>query len=91
MSRIASLLVAIPFLAYLMSHMGQKGILFGIYSIALPMACIWFSDTMGGMTGMMGRLNGPGITKETPGCIVHVAGWLLLVIVIATKVYLQRT
>ena len=47
-------------------------------SLILPMACIWFSDAMGGYTGVgMGR---PAITSPTPGCLVAFAGWLLLLL-----------
>jgi hypothetical protein len=36
---------------------------------------IWFSDEMGNYTG---TLPGPAINKTTPGCLVKVAGWVLL-------------
>ena len=89
MSRVASLFVAAAFIAFMVYLQGQKGIVSGIYYLALPMACIWLSDVMGDFTETrMGRIAGPEITKATPGCIVHVAGWLLLIVVVITKVYL---
>ena len=91
MNRIASLLVAIPFLGYFASLYGQKGILLGFAYIALPLACIWFPDSMGGATGTrMGSLTGPEVTKASPGCLVRIVGWLLLLVVVGTKVYLTK-
>ena len=44
--------------------------------LILPLACIWFSDAMGGYTGMgMGR---GAITSPTPGFLIAFVGWLLL-------------
>ncbi len=44
--------------------------------LMLPLGCIWFSDAMGGYTGMgMGR---GAITSPTPGCLIAFVGWLLL-------------
>jgi hypothetical protein len=43
--------------------------------LLIPLACIWFGDEMGNYTG---TLPGPGINKATPGCLVKVAGWVLL-------------
>lgn len=37
-----------------------------------PLACIWFSDTMGNFTGFLGI--GPAITQTTPGCVVAFFG-----------------
>lgn len=46
--------------------------------LVLPLACIWFSDAMGGYTGVgMGR---GAITSTTPGCFVAFGGWLLLLL-----------
>ena len=43
--------------------------------LLLPLLCIWFGDEMG---GYIGSLPGPAINKPTPGCLVKVAGWVLL-------------
>jgi len=68
---------------------GPEGILLGFLYVALPLTCIWFPDLMGSVTGSgFGSINGPRITKESPGCIVSFAGWCLLVVVVGTKVYL---
>ena len=77
-SRIISGLIA---LAYLVGAYVSDGIetawKVGLFLI-LPLACIWFSDTMGGYTGVgMGR---GAITSTTPGCLVAFGGWLLLLL-----------
>jgi hypothetical protein len=88
MSRIISLLITIPFLVYFALVFGLEGILLGIFNIALPMACIWFPDSLGSVTGVgFGRLAAPMITKESPGCLVSFMGWCLLLVVIATRIY----
>ena len=43
----------------------------------LPLACIWFSEPMGGFVGPVWRGT---ITSPTPAIFVCVAGWLLLLV-----------
>ena len=43
--------------------------------VILPLACIWFGDAMGGYIGPTSR---GAITSTTPGWLVCIAGWLLL-------------
>jgi hypothetical protein len=45
-------------------------------ALLLPMACIWFSEAMGGYGGTI-RLQ--AITAPTPTVFVGAGGWLLLV------------
>lgn len=46
--------------------------------LILPLACIWFSNEMGGYTGTgFGR---GGVTEKSPGWAVAFAGWLLLLL-----------
>jgi hypothetical protein len=54
--------------------------------IVLGLACIWYSDALGGMTGFRWSRN-INITQTTPGGFVRFLGWLLLllpIIVLAT-------
>ena len=44
-------------------------------ALAFPLACIWFPDEMG---DMLGTFPGPGITRTTPGWMVKLGGWVLL-------------
>ena len=41
----------------------------------LPLACIWFSESMGNATGMMGSIS---INQASPRVIVRWLGWVLL-------------
>ncbi len=45
----------------------------------IPMACIWFSEAMGGFTGMVTPFY--PITESTPAFLMCAVGWLLLVAV----------
>lgn len=50
-----------------------------IFFLILPLAAIWFSDELGSLTGVtFGRFAGPVITTATPGAIVRIGGWTLL-------------
>jgi hypothetical protein len=44
---------------------------------ALPLACIWFGEAMGGYTGQGGTI---GITAPSPGIIVCILGWWVLLL-----------
>lgn len=48
----------------------------GLFLI-LPLACIWFSEPMGGYTGPVWR---GVITSPTPAVFVSIGGWLLLLL-----------
>jgi hypothetical protein len=48
----------------------------GIF-VVLPLACIWFSEPMGGYVGPVWR---GLITSPTPAIFVCIAGWLLLLL-----------
>lgn len=45
--------------------------------VILPLGCIWFGEAMGGYIGPNWRGN---ITAASPGLIVCVLGWLLLLL-----------
>jgi hypothetical protein len=44
----------------------------------LPLACILFPDAMGGYTGTNWGGMRPSITAESPGCLVKLLGWAML-------------
>ena len=46
--------------------------------LILPLGCIWFSDAMGGYTGM--GMGSGAITSPTPGFLIAFVGWLLLLL-----------
>ena len=45
--------------------------------LLLPLACIWFGDELG---DYVGALPGPAIRKQTPGWMVRLGGWFLLLL-----------
>jgi len=74
-NRLISGIVAILYLIAAYLGNGGKGLLQMIGFLALPMACIWYSEELGDFTGNTGR---GFITGTTPGCLVAFGGWLLL-------------
>lgn len=46
-------------------------------ALLLPLACIWLGDELGDYIGL---LPGPGISKPTPGWMVRLGGWFLLLL-----------
>jgi hypothetical protein len=78
-NRILSGLIA---LIYLISAVFAGGLETGIKMLGfliLPLACIWFADDMGNYTGRL-PISGGGINQQTPGCLVRIVGWLLLLL-----------
>ena len=51
-------------------------IILGVYSL-LPLTCIWFSQAMGGMTGLISAVPMRDISQ---GSIVRIFGWILLLL-----------
>lgn len=45
--------------------------------VILPLACIWFGDAMGGFTGQSGSI---WINAPSPGIIVCILGWVVLLL-----------
>jgi hypothetical protein len=56
---------------------GGEGAAKVVIGLLLPLACIWFSEAMGGYTG---ATFSAGITEPTPGVIVWFLGWVLLLL-----------
>jgi hypothetical protein len=75
-NRILSGLLAATYIVVALCGGGaEAGFKVALY-LLLPLACIWFSEAMGGYTGPTWRAV---ITTPTPGVFVCIAGWLLLV------------
>ena len=55
--------------------------------LLLPMACIWFSDAMGNLTGVRMGLARPTITSSTPGIAVAFGGWILMFVAFGVMIY----
>jgi hypothetical protein len=82
-NRLLSGLLAIGYIIFGFVAGGAEGgfILAGF--VILPLAAIWFSDAMGGFTGIAVDI---GITAPSPGIFVCIAGWILLLMPIIIEV-----
>lgn len=54
--------------------------------LILPLFCIFYSEEMGGYTGMSGPIS-PPITRTTPGCFIALLGWVLLLLPLVIKIF----
>lgn len=61
-------------------------ILLMLIGLAFPLACIWFGDEVGEYTGPLWR----PITKTTPGGLVRLGGWMLLLLPVITGLIVWR-
>lgn len=87
-NRLISVLVAVVYLAIAFAHGGMEPTFkIGMFLI-LPLACIWFADAMGGYTGLTTSMP---ITAPSPGVIVRILGWalLLLPLIIGIIIYAE--
>jgi len=50
-----------------------------------PVACIWFSDAIGGYTGLL-SLPRPPISRRSPGIFIALTGWILLLLPVVVAV-----
>ena len=55
----------------------------------LPFFAIWFPTEMGDFVGV--RLGAPSITGQSPGCLIHFLGWIMLFIPIVVVSILMLT
>jgi uncharacterized membrane protein YoaT (DUF817 family) len=75
LSGLLALIYAIAAFAGGGAEVGLKVLMF----LILPLACIWFGDEMGDYMGTW-PISGGGITNTTPGWLVRIGGWLLLLL-----------
>lgn len=76
-NRILSGLLAATYIVVALCGGGAEVAFKAALFVILPLACIWFSEAMGGYTGPSWRA---AITAPTPGVFVCIAGWLLLLL-----------
>jgi hypothetical protein len=75
-----SLAVAIIYFAVAIIGRYEAVVFFQLFGfLLLPLACIWFGDQMGKYTGFS-SIGQPYINKESPGCLVTLVGWILLLL-----------
>jgi hypothetical protein len=76
-NRILSGLLAVGYIVGAFASGGGETGFKALAFVILPLACIWFSEPMGGFTGLSGSI---GITAPSPSIFVCIAGWLLLIL-----------
>ena len=81
-NKILSLLVSLVSLAVALIW-GEAGdwLLFIGY-LVMPLGCIWFSEEVGGFTGIGAK--GIHISTKTPGILILIIGWVLLFMPVIT-------
>lgn len=90
-SRVLSGIVVLGYVAAVWLGRGDAVAVFRIVRfLALPLACIWFPDALGSRTGVSFGLARFSISRATPGDIVALAGWILLLCPIAVVLIMNR-
>lgn len=81
-SKVSAGIVSLFYLIAASVFIGLEGFLRVLMILVLPLACIFFGEDMGRVTGArFGLCYGrPTITKPTPGFIVVIGGWLVLLL-----------
>lgn len=77
-SRIISGTIAVIYLATAYVTADAEAIWMTGLFLILPLACIWYSEAVGGYTGLNFGTR-PAISRATPGCFIAFGGWLLLI------------
>jgi hypothetical protein len=76
-NRILSGLLAALYVVGAYVAAGGEGAAKTVLCVIFPLACIWFGDEMG---GYIGPTSSGAITSPTPGPLVCIGGWLLLLL-----------
>ena len=63
-------------------------LLITIGGLLFPLACIWFGDELGEYVGM---LPGPAISTRSPGWMVKLGGWCLLLLPAIIALFLFKS
>jgi uncharacterized protein len=81
-SKISAPIISLFYLVIASVFMGLEGFLRVLMILVLPLACIFFGEHMGKVTGARVGLSycRPTITKPTPGFILVIGGWLVLLL-----------
>lgn len=78
MSRILSLVFAVPYVAVLLSRYGLNRLTVAALLLAiLSLALIWFPEQMSRFSHDIGRSH--TVATETPAIFASIAGWIFLV------------
>jgi hypothetical protein len=77
-SRALSLLLAVAYVIAASLDSGQKTAIQTSALLLLPLACIWFPQTLASYTGFIGR--GQYIDRESSPIMVWFLGWVLILL-----------
>ncbi|MCM8823284.1 MAG: hypothetical protein NC822_01260 [Candidatus Omnitrophica bacterium] len=75
-SRIISLIIACSYIILALLIDPSFYLLCVLGFVILSLACIWFSDELGGYTGFVRFIP----VRQTPGCFIRFLGWVLLLL-----------
>ena len=56
-------------------------------ALLLPLACIWYGDELG---EYLGPFPSPGFTRRSPGWMVKLGGWILLLLPVILFLFTRR-
>ncbi|HCE44823.1 MAG TPA: hypothetical protein DET40_14885 [Lentisphaeria bacterium] len=74
-SRIISALIAVAYVVLVYVFRGGASAMDAGMLLLIPLACIWFSDELGGSSSEVGEEN----VKRTPAKLIAILGWIILV------------
>lgn len=80
---LSGILAAVYVIVALVAGGGEEGFKV-LLCLLLPLACIWFGDAMGGFTGPAGTI---GITAASPGMILCILGWVILLLPVVFVIF----
>ncbi len=83
MARKLSLVIVLVYLVAAFIYGGWELLLIAAIVLIMPIAMIWFGDEIGDYVGGFHRIGKPYITKRSPGSLVSLFGWALLLAPIA--------
>ena len=81
-----ALFIASCYLIFSIFFLSNHMWLYMIFYLTLPLACILFSDAMGDYAAAF-RMSGL-FPKTSPGCLVALMGWALLLLPLLSFIYL---
>lgn len=76
----SSLIIAIVYLILALVFGGLELFLITLALLIVALALIWFGEEMGDYIGGFHRIGKPYITKKSPGSLVSLFGWALLLL-----------
>ena len=54
--------------------------------LVLPLACIWYPDELGTVTGISLGIGRPQVSEPTPGIAISIGGWILMLTIVVVAI-----